>query len=242
MKIQFSFLWLFFLPLIVYFHLQKVCLFLFILMSTHECMHVLIAKICKYKIEKITIYPFGLCASIENFEYRNSILEIIVTVAGLSVHVVVHLFLPLCKPLFSPVFLAYMQNANIALLLFNCLPIYPLDGGRIVRNILELFLPYQMAKKIAMCTSCIFFIICMYTLSFTSLQRCFFSIVMSVYYISLILYFKKDVHTFYMYRFIHPIQKNIKMHSCNDIYKNHTNVYIKNGCIKNEKDFLYTCI
>ena len=93
----------------------------------------------------------------------------------------------------------------------------------------------KMAKKIAMCTSCIFFIICMYTLSFTSLQRCFFSIVMSVYYISLILYFKKDVHTFYMYRFIHPIQKNIKMHSCNDIYKNHTNVYIKNGCIKNEK-------
>jgi len=37
--------------------------------------------------------------------------------------------------------------ANLLLILFNLLPIYPLDGGRIIRGILHIFLGKRKADK-----------------------------------------------------------------------------------------------
>lgn len=131
-----------------------------------------------------------------------------------------------------------MQNANIALLLFNSLPIYPLDGGRIFRNVLEFFLPFKKAKYYSLFCSMFFFVLSMYFLYFTKVQILFFMGVFVLYYGICFAYFHEDIHAFYVYRFFHPVHKAFKIHQKNDLYKNHTNVYMKNGCMQSEKDVL----
>lgn len=49
----------------------------------------------------------------------------------------------------NPIFVS-KQNAvysNILILLFNLMPIYPLDGGRIIKSILHIKLGNQISKK-----------------------------------------------------------------------------------------------
>ena len=40
-------------------------------------------------------------------------------------------------------------NANILLALFNLMPIYPLDGGKLLHIILTNFMPYKVSYKIS---------------------------------------------------------------------------------------------
>ena len=44
------------------------------------------------------------------------------------------------------------MNGNLAINLFNLLPIYPLDGFRILNSALQMFTPYKQSLKF----SCIF--------------------------------------------------------------------------------------
>jgi Zn-dependent protease len=45
---------------------------------------------------------------------------------------------------------------NLVLGIFNCIPIYPLDGGQIVHNILRLFIPDRKANKVALFLAFVF--------------------------------------------------------------------------------------
>ena len=244
MKIKISCLWILFIPIIVISKLYKIFLFLFLLMSVHESMHLLCAKKLGYEIEKVTLYPFGLCASILNFEYKNSLHEIYITVAGLLVHVLCAFILPVFYYLdiISMSFYMYLANANLSLLCFNLIPIYPLDGGRILRNVLEYVFPFKRAKFLSLLFS-VFILICMYFyFPFTHIQKVVFTLLFFMQFISILYFFKEDVHTFYVYRFFHPIKKKIKIHAYEDLYKNKVNYIVKNGQIKSEKEVLHRWI
>lgn len=47
-------------------------------------------------------------------------------------------------------FLNYGYYINLTLLIFNMLPIYPLDGGQAVHNLMLMVMPRRLANKIAM--------------------------------------------------------------------------------------------
>lgn len=123
----------------------KICIFLIIFYFTnqiktyliimffcviHELGHILTGVILKMKPEKIEIMPFGLTASFyENFNDKNyKIKEIIVVLAGPITSLALA---SLCK---TP----EVVYSNVIILLLNIIPIYPLDGGRIVKGILQI--------------------------------------------------------------------------------------------------------
>lgn len=139
---------------------------LFFCVLLHEFGHALTAR--KYGIgtRSITLLPIGGLASLEEMP-ENPAEEFYVAVAGPLVNVVIALLLfPFVSlenyigqnpevlqeqlaAIHAANFLFYLFFVNIALVLFNMLPAFPMDGGRIFRALLSMKYGRIRATKIA---------------------------------------------------------------------------------------------
>ena len=125
--------------LIFYFTNQiKIYLITMFFCLAHEIGHIIAGLIMRMKVEKIEIMPFGLSAGFySNFNGNNFIIkEIFVAIAGPFTSLALAI---LC----SNINFAYITTqeaiySNILILIFNLLPLYPLDGGRIIKGILHI--------------------------------------------------------------------------------------------------------
>lgn len=240
MKIKISFWWIIFVPLVYLSHTYKILLFIFTLLSIHELMHIICAKHFHYQTTKICIYPFGLNAHIKDFEYKKSIYEILITLAGLSVHIFMYIILIILyhADLISYNFMDYLNSINLTILLFNCIPIYPLDGGRILRNILEFIFPYKKARQLSLLFSFFFLLFLAYYKFFYGFSGMFLFVFFFIQLLICCFTFKKNLYDFYLYRFLHLFDGKVKVHDKQDIYKNRLNYIIENDRLKKESEYL----
>lgn len=133
---------------------------LFICVVLHEFGHALTARRFGYKTRNITLLPIGGVASFETLP-EDPREEIIVALAGPAVNVVIALGLYLWIRLndlplnieqlelekgFS---LGALMMVNITLVLFNLLPAFPMDGGRVFRALLSFNRPRYEATHLA---------------------------------------------------------------------------------------------
>jgi len=118
----------------------------------HEFGHSLVAVRYGYEIESITLWLLGGVASFEEFpeDWRH---ELVIAVAGPVVSVLVGvasyaLFLGLPAGLDPARFvLGYLALLNVVLAVFNLLPAFPMDGGRILRALLARTQPRAQATQ-----------------------------------------------------------------------------------------------
>jgi len=125
----------------------------------HELGHSLVAQQLGVQVKSITLLPIGGVAGLRNIP-EHPWHEIAITVAGPMVNVVIscvllpvtgipsHLLIVDMPQNFHGL-LVTLTQANIMLFLFNCIPAFPMDGGRLLRAVLALFLPYRRATTIA---------------------------------------------------------------------------------------------
>lgn len=118
----------------------------FFLVLLHECGHCLAAQHYNQTIHSITLYPFGGAARMEI--PREPVKELVIALAGPAVNLVlipVLIVLGLVHPI-----LAMLCYYNMVLLVFNLIPAFPMDGGRVLRACLTHFLKdHTRATKIA---------------------------------------------------------------------------------------------
>lgn len=112
----------------------------------HEMGHIVAGIILKMKPEKLEIMPCGISIAFKsnpddlNFKIKNGNLlelkKIIVAISG----PIVSLTLAVLYTYFEPLYITRQDAiySNILILLFNLLPLYPLDGGRIIKSILHI--------------------------------------------------------------------------------------------------------
>ena len=120
----------------------------------HELGHIITAKLFKMRIEKIEILPCGFSASF--FSYNSfgfpksfSMQELLVALAGPIVSLILALsFQYIDDTNFTIVTKQEIVYSNILILIFNLLPLYPLDGGRILKNILNIKLSRNNTENI----------------------------------------------------------------------------------------------
>ncbi|VGO16605.1 Putative zinc metalloprotease Rip3 [Pontiella desulfatans] len=99
--------------------------------ALHELGHSVVARAKGSYIQEIVLYPFGGAAKISNLS-RNPVDEILVAAAGPAVSLVLALLL-------LPYGLTYdLGRLNMALFFFNILPVFPMDGGRVLRAALTI--------------------------------------------------------------------------------------------------------
>jgi Zn-dependent protease len=112
---------------------------LFTSVLLHELGHSAIALRYKIPVRSITLFIFGGVAQIGR-EPPSATAEFFVAVAGPIVSLVLALLFALAKPMVAGVeplwaVAKYLAYINAAIVLFNLVPGYPLDGGRVFRAI-----------------------------------------------------------------------------------------------------------
>ncbi len=145
---------------------EALILVLFLCVVLHELGHAITAKRFKINTLKITLLPIGGIASLEKMPEKPRE-ELLVALAGPAVNVVIALLLFLVVPiksyfnfsaivieeiLYQPTlqnFLFYLFIANVMLVVFNLIPAFPMDGGRVLRALLSFKLGRVMATEIA---------------------------------------------------------------------------------------------
>lgn len=97
----------------------------------HEMAHTIVGLILKLKPKTLEIQPFGVGIIFESFENseRN---KIIIALAGPITNILIALIFIFIKIKVQTT----IVNVNILLAMFNLIPIYPIDGGRILKAIL----------------------------------------------------------------------------------------------------------
>ncbi len=120
----------------------------------HEFGHCLAARQFGIGTSSIVLLPIGGVASLDRMP-RDPKQELWVAVAGPLVNVVIaSLLFAIHGPILelSPVagaWLGSLMYINIGLVVFNMLPAFPMDGGRVLRAISAMFMPYVKATNLA---------------------------------------------------------------------------------------------
>ncbi|GGK16004.1 stage IV sporulation protein FB [Caldalkalibacillus thermarum] len=122
-------------------------LLLFMIVIIHELGHVCTALSLGWRLKKVELLPFGGVVEVEEHGNKSPREECWVIVAGPLTNVIMiivawlFLKLELWSPAFSYVFIEY----NLVILIFNLLPMWPLDGGKLLQLGFSLVLPYKKA-------------------------------------------------------------------------------------------------
>lgn len=149
--------------------------YLFVLM--HELSHILVALILKVDVKEIELLPIGINAKYEN--KISLIRELIISFSG-----------PIASIIFSIIFenetFVFM---NICIAIFNLIPIYPLDGGRIVQSTLKMIFGEYIGKKLSYTITKFFLIVLsLVSLFLAAYAQNYYFIILTIY----VLYIAKE--------------------------------------------------
>ncbi len=129
-------------------HFQQLFLLFFIVL-VHELGHAAMALFFSWRIKQILLLPFGGVAEVEEHGNRPFHEELLVTLAGPIQHV---WLLGAAFILWKYHWLSFdvwqmFVHYNIALFAINFLPIWPLDGGKLLFLVLTRYFPFSKAHE-----------------------------------------------------------------------------------------------
>lgn len=121
----------------------RLVLYIFVLIIIHELGHFLTAKLFNIELDKIYIYPLGGIAKFYIPYNYSRLKELIILINGpLSQELAKNLLI-----YFFPQHINIITTYHYGILVFNLLPIYPLDGGKLLNILLTYIEPYKKSLK-----------------------------------------------------------------------------------------------
>lgn len=129
----------------------------------HEIGHSLFAKRFGKNPKSITLLPIGGVASLEEMPEKPS-QEILMAIVGPVINLIIAgvlyiivgqwtgIGVPNLFPDSAKTFFANLIGINIVLAIFNLIPAFPMDGGRVLRGLLALKMEYLRATAVAVVT------------------------------------------------------------------------------------------
>lgn len=117
--------------------------------------HFLTGYFLKLKVKEISLFMFGGVTIFDEDLNLNIFKELLVVVMGPVVQMLFYMLVYYfyTKGFVSVSTMKKVSTINLILLEFNLLPILPLDGAKILNNILDLILSYDLAHKVSLAVS-----------------------------------------------------------------------------------------
>lgn len=133
-------------------------LLLFVCVVLHEFGHALAGRRFGIRTPDITLLPIGGVARMERIPEKSS-QELAIALAGPAVNVLIAAVLGVVLATTGGIFFITpekwrticqnLMSINLALVVFNLVPAFPMDGGRVLRAVLGFFLPFTTSTRIA---------------------------------------------------------------------------------------------
>lgn len=186
---------------------------LFILFSIvlfHELGHYLMAVKFNWRIRKIMLWIFGGVMDTEEHGTRPIYEEMLVICAGPFQHLILQFIIVIVSEahLFSQSILDLLFYYNTVIFLFNLLPIFPLDGGKLVQLFISKYIPYKKAYYFTVFFS---MVVCLLLLV---LQIAVFSFTLSTFFLFIFLFMENRMEwKRRTYAFIRFLLKRYEKHN-----------------------------
>ena len=148
--------------------------------------------------------------------------------------------------IFQTLFIYFFNNEYLIMsykiiLIFNLLPIYPLDGAKIINLLLNIFTNFKSSYFVSLVIS---YIVIMFVLLIVIINKSLFFIIsfvpLLINVISLLVN-RNDVYTkFLLERYLYEFnfKKNKKINNIAKMKRDYEHYFIINGCIIREKIYL----
>ncbi len=120
-----------------------------LVVSLHEFAHSYTARKLGYKLDKLLLMPYGVCLNYKtnNFLPKD---EILIAISGPLINILLSIVTIALWWIFpvSQIYTKQFCYANMVMFVFNLLPCYPLDGGRVLAGIITKKYDRKLAIKV----------------------------------------------------------------------------------------------
>jgi len=210
--------------------LFKEFLILTSIIIVHEIGHISASLYFKWNIDKIIILPFG-GLTVFNEKINKPINEELVILLLGPIFQIMYAII-----FYNPLILKY----HYALLLFNLLPIYPLDGSKLINILFNKLLPFKLSHILTLYLSFLVIIICL-TLHLDLL----FILILLLLIINVIKELNNHKYIFnkfllerYFYHFNFKKNKIIKGHFFNKMFRDYKHLFYIENKYHSEKEMI----
>lgn len=215
------------------------------LILVHELGHYTVAKLNRFNVEKIIIYPYGGLTKISDMINRDICEELLIATTGIIIQ---YLFYLIILYLYSKGLIReYTYNLytiyNNQMIFFNLLPIYPLDGGKILNLLLYKYFSFNKANILTIIISITIIFIIVLSSIFTNSYSNIMVIILLLTYIYKFYTKRKYLYNrFLLERYLYDIEyPSIKIiNNIKNMYKNKTHLINTNNTYIKEKDYIST--
>lgn len=200
---------------------------IYFILVIHEIGHYILFRYYNIDVNKITLYPYGGIIDNNMLINTNSKKVLLISLGGILMQLILYLVVYL---IYSLGFINYsfydmFNKYNLYIILFNLIPIYPLDGFKILNSLLELILSFKFSLKISVIFNFVFIILFFLYLYIYKINNYIIIIFLLCSLVNYIKSIKYIINKFYLERVIYDIKYDgiVSVNSKDGMFKNKYN-------------------
>lgn len=211
------------------------------LILVHELGHYFACLITNVNVKKIIIYPYGGLTKIEDIIDIDFNKELFISIMGIVMQSIYFIFVYFLykNNLVREYTFKIFNNYHYSMLIFNLLPIYPLDGSKILNILINKIFNFKLSNILLIIISIIniiiMFLIFKFNYSYIMIVgiiiNCLFNYIKNIKYL-----YNRFLLEKYLYK--KTYNKNKIINNYNKMYRNTNHIIKNNEKYIKEEDFL----